>query len=181
VLDAATTLLGVSHDELARLALGAPAGADGLVLVPYFEGERTPNRPNATGALHGMRLANTTPAHLARAAVEGLLCALADGLDALVATGATVGRVILIGGGARSLAVRRIAPEIFGVPVLVPPAGEYVADGAARQAAWVALGGPEPPQWTLDATEVYQADPTPAVREAYAQAREAVLDRPVAR
>ena len=178
VLDAASTLLGVSHDELAELALAAPAGADGLVLVPYFEGERTPNRPHATAALHGMRLANTTPAHLARAAVEGLLCALADGLDALEASGAAVGRVILIGGGARSLAVRRIAPEIFGLPVLVPPPGEYVADGAARQAAWVALGEPEPPQWILDGTEIYQADPTPAVRDSYALAREAVLDRP---
>ena len=88
VLDAASTPARRDHDELAELALSAPAGADGLVLVPYFEGERTPNRPHATGALHGLRLANTTPAHLARAAVEGLLCALADGLDALVASGA---------------------------------------------------------------------------------------------
>jgi xylulokinase len=113
--------------------------------------------------------------------VEGLLCALADGLDAIVATGATVERVILIGGGARSEAVRRIAPGIFGAPVLVPPPGEYAADGAARQAAWVALGGTEPPQWTLDGTEVYQADPTPPVRAAYGEARELVLERPADR
>ena len=72
---------------LSALALSAPAGADGLVLVPYLEGERTPNKPDATGALHGLRLANTTPAHLARAAVEGMLCALADGIDALRAQG----------------------------------------------------------------------------------------------
>ena len=178
VIDAAATLLGVGHDDVARLALGAPSGADGLVLVPYFEGERTPNRPRATAALHGMRLANTTPAHLARAAVEGLLCALADGLDALVAAGATLERVILIGGGARSPAVRQIAPGIFGAPVLVPPAAEYAADGAARQAAWVTLGGAEPPLWTLGRTEVYQADPTPAVRRAYAEARNLVLELP---
>lgn len=178
ILDAAITLLGVDHHELDRLALSAPAGADGLVLVPYFEGERTPNRPHATAALHGMRLANTTPAHLARAAVEGMLCALADGLDALVATGTVVERVILIGGGAQSQAVRRIAPGIFGVPILVPPAGEYVADGAARQAAWVLLDGDEPPQWTLDGTEVYEADPAPQVRATYATARDLVLDRP---
>ena len=86
VLDAVATMLGVSLDELSTMALSAAPGADGLVLVPYLEGERTPNRPRATGALHGLRLATATPAHLARAAVEGMLCALAEGLDALIAT-----------------------------------------------------------------------------------------------
>ncbi|MEU7928830.1 xylulokinase [Micromonospora sp. NPDC049107] len=177
VLDAAATMLGVSLDELAELALSAPAGADGLVMVPYLEGERTPNRPLATGAVHGLTLRTSTPAHLARAAVEGMLCALADGLDALTAQGATVRRVILVGGGARSAAVRRIAPQVFGCPVVVPPAGEYVADGAARQAAWVALGGPTPPQWDVKGTEEYAAEPVPAVRDQYAAARSLVLDR----
>ncbi|HEX6873206.1 MAG TPA: FGGY-family carbohydrate kinase [Micromonosporaceae bacterium] len=177
VLDAAAAMLRVSHAELAELALAAPAGAGGLVLVPYLEGERTPNRPRATGALHGLTLSGATPVNLARAAVEGLLCALADGLDALTAQGARVERVILVGGGARSAAVRQIAPAVFGLPVLVPPPGEYVADGAARQAAWTALGGAEPPQWHLPGTETYQADPTPQVRSAYARARELVLDR----
>src|SRR5690606_42139492 len=74
VLDATATMLGVDHTELTRLALSAPAGSGGLVLVPYLEGERTPNRPGATGALHGLRLGTATPAHLARAAFEGLLC-----------------------------------------------------------------------------------------------------------
>ncbi|HEX8628967.1 MAG TPA: xylulokinase, partial [Catenuloplanes sp.] len=149
VLDATATLLGVDHAGLDALALSAPAGADGLTLVPYLEGERTPDRPRATGALHGLTLGTSTPAHLARAAVEGMLCALADGLDALLAHGATANRVLLVGGGARSAAVRRIAPTIFGCPVLVPPAGQYVADGAARQAAWVALGGPQAPAWPV--------------------------------
>ncbi|MCG5468431.1 xylulokinase [Micromonospora sp. LAH09] len=177
VLDAAAAMLGVSLDELAELALSAPAGADGLVMVPYLEGERTPNRPLATGAVHGLTLRTSTPAHLARAAVEGMLCALADGLDALTAQGATARRVILVGGGARSAAVRRIAPQVFGCPVVVPPAGEYVADGAARQAAWVALGGPTPPVWAVEGTEEYAAEPVPAVREQYAAARGLVLDR----
>ncbi|SDX91789.1 xylulokinase [Micromonospora pattaloongensis] len=177
VLDAAAGLLRVGHDELADLALAAPAGADGLVLVPYLEGERTPNRPLATGAVHGLTLGSSTPAHLARAAVEGMLCALADGLDALVAQGATVNRVILVGGGARSAAVRRIAPQVFGCPVLVPPPGEYVADGAARQAAWVALGGQAPPAWSAAEIQRYEAEPVPAIREQYAAARDHVLDR----
>ncbi|MFV2109729.1 xylulokinase [Micromonospora sp. LOL_015] len=177
VLDAAAKLLGVDHERLAELALSAPAGADGLVLVPYLEGERTPDRPTATGSLHGLTLASSTPAHLARAAVEGMLCALADGLDALVAQGAAVNRVILVGGGARSAAVRRIAPEVFGCPVLVPPPGEYVADGAARQAAWLALGTPDAPDWTPADTEEYAADAVPAIRARYADARDHVLNR----
>jgi xylulokinase len=106
-----------------------------------------------------------------------MLCALADGLDALVAQGADVRRVILVGGGAQSEAVRRIAPAVFGVPVLVPPPGEYVADGAARQAAWVLTGASEPPEWTVAGTETYEGDPTPAVRAAYAQARDLVVER----
>jgi xylulokinase len=187
VLDSAASMLRVDHAELSRLALSAPAGADGLVLVPYLEGERTPNRPLATGAVHGLTLRTSTPAHLARAAVEGMLCALADGLDALIAQGVTVNRVALVGGGARSEAVRRIAPAVFGCPVLVPPPGEYVADGAARQAAWVALSGrgsgaggtagDEPPEWTLGPEETYSADPVPAIRERYAAARDYVVSR----
>ncbi|MEU5724318.1 xylulokinase [Micromonospora sp. NPDC047738] len=177
VLDAAAALLGVGLDELSELALAAPPGADGLVMVPYLEGERTPDRPSATGSLHGLTLGSSTPAHLARAAVEGMLCALADGLDALTAQGATARRVILVGGGARSAAVRRIAPQVFGRPVVVPPPGEYVADGAARQAAWVALGGAAPPAWTVGDTEEYAAMPVPAVRARYTRARDLVVDR----
>ncbi|MGY1832012.1 xylulokinase [Geodermatophilus sp. SYSU D01180] len=177
VLDATARLLGVGHDELSRLALSAPAGAGGLVLVPYLEGERTPDRPDSTGALHGLTLATSTPASLARAAVEGLLCGLADGLDAVRATGAEVRRVFLVGGGARSEAVRRIAPAVLGVPVLVPPPGEYVADGAARQAAWVLSGEDAAPEWPRPGTEVHEADPTPAVRERYAEVRDLTAHR----
>ena len=177
VLTATARLLGVDLEELSRLALSAPAGADGLVLVPYLEGERTPDRPDATGALHGMRLATSTPAHLARAAVEGLLCGLADALDALVGLGVAVDRVLLVGGAARSAAVQQIAPAVLGRPVTVPAPGEYVADGAARQAAWVLAGGAEPPVWPLVDVQHREADPTPAVRERYAQARELTLRR----
>jgi len=172
VLDSAARLLGVDHDELSRLALSVPPGAGGLVLVPYLEGERTPNRPDATGAVHGVSLATSTPAHLARAAVEGLLCGLADGLDALRGQGAAVNRVVLVGGGARSVAVRRIAPTVLGCPVSVPAPGEYVADGVARQAAWVLSGETDPPLWSSGAVEVFDGPAAPQVRSRYGEVRE---------
>ncbi|GAB3264434.1 xylulokinase [Kineosporia babensis] len=179
VLDWAANLLGVDHEGLAKLALQAPSGAEGLVLVPYFEGERTPNRPRSTAALHGMRLSNTTPAHIARAAVEALLCSLADGIDAVRAAGVPVQRAFLIGGAAQSEAVQQLAPGILGLDVLVPTPGEYVADGAARQAAWVLSEQPEQPQWSASgAPKTLAVDKlTPQVREQYAEVREFTANR----
>jgi xylulokinase len=172
VLEAAAAMLRVDHDELSRLALAAPPGSDGLVLVPYLEGERTPNRPNATGALHGLRVSNATSANLARAAVEGLLCALADGLAQLTRHGIVARRILLVGGGARSRALREIAPAVFGMPVLAPSPAEYVALGAARQAAWALRGSPRPPAWEPPPTDEYTGHRVPAVLERYAQVRD---------
>jgi xylulokinase len=176
VLDATARMLGVDLAELSRLALSIP-GTEGLVLVPYLEGERTPNKPDSTGALHGLRLDTATPAHLARAAVEGMLCSLADAIDALIAVGTPVRRVLLIGGGAQSQAVREIAPAVFGCPVVVPAPSEYVADGAARQAAWAVSGAAGPPHWSALSGESYDAAVAPAVRDAYAAARELTVSR----
>ncbi|MFJ7288022.1 xylulokinase [Curtobacterium sp. NPDC098951] len=164
VLEVIGGLLGVDHDALGELALQAPAGADGLVLVPYFVGERTPNRPDATASLVGMTPGTTDRAHLARAAVEGMLCALADGLAAVEGTGVVVERLLLIGGAARNEAVRVVAAQVFGRDVLVPEPGEYVAAGAAKQAAWVLTG--TLPAWDT-ATTVVAADPHPEVLEQY--------------
>lgn len=135
VLDAIARVLGVDHDALSALALAAEPGAGGLHLLPYFEGERTPNLPDATATLSGMTLASTTRENLARAAVEGMLGGLAAGLDAIRACGVRLDRAVLVGGGAQSAAVRAIATEVLGMPVEVPTPGEYVALGAARQAA----------------------------------------------
>jgi xylulokinase len=165
VLDATARVLGVDHFELSSLALSAPPGAAGLVLVPYFEGERTPNLPDATGSLHGMTLANYTPANLARAAVEGVACSLADGLKALTDLGITVRRVLLIGGGARSEAVQHVVAAVFGLPVSVPEPGEYVADGAARQAAGALLGAF--PSWKNGTATLIEPVPTPYVLQRY--------------
>jgi xylulokinase len=135
VLTATARLLGTDLAGLDVLALQASPGAEGLVLLPYLDGERTPDLPDATGSLHGMTRAAMTPENLARAAVEGMVCGLADAVDALVAQGVRPERVLLIGGGARSAAVRAVVATLLGVPVVVPEPGEYVARGAARQAA----------------------------------------------
>ncbi|MDX5398553.1 MAG: xylulose kinase, partial [Actinomycetes bacterium] len=174
-LDAMRALLAVDYAGYDELALAAEPGAGGLTLVPYYQGERTPNLPHATGSLLGMTIANLTRENLARASVEGLLCGLADGLEAFVAQGVPVDRVRLIGGGARARAVQEIAPAVLGREVLLPEPGEYVADGAARQAAWVLTG--KLPTWETSATAVRSAPSTPQVREAYAARRDLWVER----
>lgn len=149
VFDATAALLGVDLPEFNRLALSAAPGAGGLTLVPYFDGERTPNLPDATGSLHGITRANYTPENMARAAVEGVVCSLADGLAALQGQGVAARRILLVGGGAQSAAVQEVAPRLLELDVAVPQPGEYVADGAARQAA-AALTG-RFPEWAADA------------------------------
>lgn len=170
ILDVARKLLGVDHDELARLALEAAPGADGLILLPLFNGERVPNLPEATGTMLGMTMANMTPAHLARAFVEGMLCHLAHALGRLRALGTPIEHVSLVGGAGRSQAVRELIPGILGVDVVVPPDGEYVALGAARQAAWVLAGTGQPPSWDLEGSTRLSGEDQPWLRERYATA-----------
>src|SRR5580700_511288 len=176
ILTVTARMLGTDPSGLSSLALAAQAGAGGLTLLPYLDGERSPNRPDASGVLSGLTSTNTTPENLARAAVEALLCSLADAIANLADCGITAERVILIGGAARSEAVRRIAPAVFGVPVTVPPPAEYVALGAARQAAWALSGAESPPEWPLPGFSAeYTAEPVPLVRERYAALRDATL------
>jgi xylulokinase len=157
VLSATAAMLGTDLAGLDSLVRQAKPGSDGLVMLPYLEGERTPDLPDATGTLIGLRGTNMTPENLARAAVEGMLCGLADGLAALRATGVEPRRVLLIGGASRSQAVQAVAAGLFAAPVEIPEPGEYVALGAARQAAWILSGADTPPDWhrpsrTLDPT-----------------------------
>lgn len=169
ILDASCALLGVTHGELGELALRAPAGSDGLVLQPYFEGERTPNLPDATATLFGMTLATTTRTHYARAAIEGLLCGLADGLEAITGQGVDAQRLLLIGGAALNPAVQQIASEVFSVAVHIPDPGEYVAAGAARQAAWALTG--ELPAWSSPMLAELEVAYVPVIREQYSARR----------
>jgi xylulokinase len=147
VLSAAAALTGTTLAELSDLALTARPGADGITLLPYLDGERTPDRPDATGVLRGLTAGNASRQNLARAAVESVLASLAEAAALLAGQGVPQRRVLLIGGGSRSAAIRELAPGVFGGPVLVPEPGEYVALGAARQAAWALAGTPQPPDW----------------------------------
>ena len=167
VLTATARLLGTDLAPLDQLALSVP-DSGGLVMLPYLDGERTPDLPAARGLLHGLTRGNATPAHLARAAVEGMLCGLADGIDALRAQGVEVRRALLIGGGARSAAVQALAPAVLGIPVRLPRPAEYVALGAARQAAWTLAGSAEPPSWPVAGRPLADAAPATGLREAYA-------------
>ena len=176
IFDAATTILGKTHDEVGALALSSTPGAHGLTLLPYFEGERTPNRPTATGIFSGMNIANSNPADIARAMIEGMLSGLADAVAALEDLGVDIKRVLIIGGAAKNPAVGQIASALFGRPVLIPPAGEYVADGAAKQAAWALLGGATPPVWNLGKATHIEAAATPEVLEKYRTLRDATIN-----
>src|SRR4029078_9178045 len=84
VLTVTARMLGTDADGLSRLALAAPPGAQGLFFLPYLDGERSPNRPRANGVLRGLTSTNTTQENMARAAVEAVLCSLADAIGKLV-------------------------------------------------------------------------------------------------
>ena len=146
--------LSVSLDGFSALALTAPPGSDGLVFLPYLEGERTPPLPDATGELRGATLTNLTAANLARATIEGVLWSLAYGVQVLREQAGPVEQVMLTGGAAQSPAVRTIAAAVFGVPVLATDPYESVAVGAARQAAWALTG--TLPGWSAPVSGTYQ-------------------------
>ena len=140
VTDTVAQWLGVDAAGLAELALACDDSPNSPVLVPYFDGERTPDLPDAAGVFAGLRN-DTTREELALAAHDGVLCGLFDGLDALRTAGVVAdGRLHLIGGGARSAAYRERAALLHGEPILVPGDDETVALGAAVQAAAVATG-----------------------------------------
>lgn len=171
VMASVAAMTGTDLPGLDARAMTAGSGASGITLLPYFDGERTPNLPLATGIISGLSTANGTAENLARAAVEGVLCSLAEAAELLTGYGVEQRRVLLIGGGARSAAVCALAPGIFGVEVDVPEPREYVALGAARQAAWALAGTPQPPDWPRPPATRYTGPPQPVVRQRYAALR----------
>jgi xylulokinase len=174
VTDTVARWLGTDAPGIAELAIEAIADPGSALLVPYFDGERTPNRPDATGTFHGLTT-STTREQIALAAHDGVLCCVLFGVDALRSVGATVdGRVFLVGGGARSAAYRQRCADLLACPVTVPDSDETVATGAAAQAA--AIFGASTPEsvaarWGLGTgTEVEPRHDVGDLRERYAVA-----------
>ncbi|WP_437774004.1 FGGY family carbohydrate kinase [Arthrobacter sp. KNU40] len=153
--DLGAALLGCSYTELSDLALQAPPGSGGLTLLPYFEGERTPDLPHARGSLHGASLANFNRPNFARAVIEGTLASQVAMLDTLRDCRVEANRLLLIGGAAESPAVQIILNQMVNIPVVVPEFDEYVTKGAAMQAA-AALTGSFP-SWHAAAAELPSA------------------------
>ena len=136
IVDQVRTLFGWTHAQFDRAAQQAPAGSGGLLLLPYFEGERTPNLPDGTGVLFGLNAGTFTPPYLARAALEGVTLGMNYGLARLRRLGVRPKEIRLTGGGARSALWRQTAADVFGVPVIAMAEDEGAALGAALQAAW---------------------------------------------
>ncbi|MCL4703635.1 xylulokinase [bacterium] len=111
-------------------------GAEGLLLLPYFNGERTPPLPHGRATLFGMSSTNYTRANVCRAAMEGATFGLRYGLDVLARNGITPGEIRLVGGGAKSKVWRQMVADVFGCPVVCPVTQEAGALGAALQALW---------------------------------------------
>jgi xylulokinase len=174
VVDAVARLLGVDHAGFDELAIAAPDG-DRVTLLPYFDGERTPNRPGATGVLGGLRT-DVTREDLARATLEGVACGLVDALDSLRSHAPVDGRVMLVGGLAQSTAFRRVLAGLVDVPIVVSDADQAVATGAAVQAAAV-LERVEPAivqeRWGLGSGTIVTDPLEPGnLRERYAELRD---------
>ncbi|MEU0375169.1 FGGY family carbohydrate kinase [Streptomyces sp. NPDC006283] len=177
-------LLGLADlQELSALAMKSTPGSSGLVLLPYLEGERTPQLPHTAGTLTGLRRESMKPEHLARASFEGMLCSLADAMDVLRGRGVEVRRVFLLGAAAELPAVQALAPAIFGAQAVVPQPADYAALGAARQAAW-ALGAAQgtlspqaPPAWQGAAAQVLEPGEELAVGQAVRQQYGATRDQ----
>lgn len=186
ILESGARLLNLGANglnEIVPLALAAEPGAGGLVLLPYFEGERTPNLPDAKASLHNLTIDNANADNLARAHVEGLICSMAQAIDSIKRSGAEAAaskgttatkksRVLLIGGAAANKAVQEVAASVFDVEEIhIPVPGEYVARGAALQAAW-ALAGSKP-RWALPVERTIKCSRKPIVMEQYLETQKA--------
>jgi D-xylulose kinase len=179
-------LLELDLERFNALVAEVPPGADGLLLLPYFNGERTPALPEATATLSGLTALNLTPANLCRASMEGATLGLRYGLEVLRRNGIRSHELRLVGGGAKSSTWRQIAADVFQMPVVTPAYTEAAALGAALQALWCYCNQAEGAT-TLEELcsrfvrldEAGRADPDDDVAARYAQlyARYSDLDR----
>jgi xylulokinase len=125
---------GVAQFDMA--VESAPAGAGGILFLPYLNGERTPNLPNGTGVYHGLTAGNFNPENFARATMEGATLGLAYGLGRFRELGIAPSEIRLTGGGSKSAVWRQLAADVFGTPTVCLRSSEGAALGAAVQALW---------------------------------------------
>ncbi len=134
-------LFGLSVKEIDAAGAEAPAGAEGVTLLPFFNGERVPNLPKGKAGIMGLNALNYTKANIARASLESAVYGMKIGLDRFRELGFDVREIRMIGGGAKSAVWRQMAADVLGVPVLIPKQSEAAALGAALQAYWMLSGG----------------------------------------
>ncbi len=134
-------LFSMDHAALEEAARSVPPGSEGVLVLPWFTGERTPDLPGAEGGILGLRPDNFSPAHLVRAAMEGATLGLGYVLGRMRSLGIRPDEIRLTGGGSRSALWREICAGVFGVPVVRPVEEEGAALGAALQALWTWKGG----------------------------------------
>jgi xylulokinase len=139
--EAFRTLFGWDHARMDAEISSVPPGADGLLFLPYLQGERTPNLPHGCGVLHGMTTSNITPAHFARAAMEGVTLGMAYGLRRMESLGLKPSEIRLTGGGSQSPVWCQILADVLGYPVVTMESAEGAALGAAIQALQAATPG----------------------------------------
>jgi sugar (pentulose or hexulose) kinase len=177
---------GLDHAEFEKLAGKVEAGSEGLVLLPYLEGERTPNVPDGAGVYFGVRPRTFTAGHFARATLEGVTLGMNYGLQRLAALGVRATQVRATGGGAKSRLWRQIMADVFSVEVVTLKVAEGAAFGAALQALWcwrldrgdtVALSEITDRFVALNRSEVTEPNPTSAVVYAGLQALQDTLSK----
>lgn len=170
--------LGRSVTDIEEALASTVPGCDGLVFLPFLNGERTPDLPNATGVLTGILANNFTWANLIRAAIEGVSFGILNGLDRIL-KGGSADRIVAIGGGARSAAWRQLLADASGAHVVTPVEAEAGCLGAAMQAIYLDLVLKGEPQTfahiaerCVKTDELRGAVPVAAMRTPYATARE---------
>ena len=139
--EAFRNLFGWDHVRMETEISSVPQGAEGLLFLPYLQGERTPNLPNGCGVLHGMTTSNITPAHIARSVMEGVSLGMAYGLRRMESLGLNPTEIRLTGGGSQSPVWRQILADVFGYPVVTMQSAEGAALGAAIKALHAATPG----------------------------------------
>ena len=127
---------GYTHEQFENKAAKIPAGANGLLLLPYLEGERTPNVPDGSGVMLGINPRTFSASHYCRAAMEGVTLGMNYGLRRLAELGVKTKQIRATGGGAKSKLWRQIMADVFNAEVVTLKVSEGAAYGAALQALW---------------------------------------------